>query len=205
VADTLFRKRDPRFADAKAHKASVPRKAKHFQPKDFHHDPETKTCICPAGEFLYQNGSRCNIGGREAVKFTGAQRVCGPCELRDQCLRHPERGAVRQVVFFTGHKFKPIHTYTEQMKRKIDTEAGRYQYSKRLGTVEPVFANICSNLGLKRFSHRGRTKVNTQWMMFCLVHNIGKLQRYGKRSFSEDSPGHGQVMSKLKLESVTKH
>jgi hypothetical protein len=59
--------------------------------KDFHCDAEAKTCICPAGEFLYQNGSHCNIGGREAVKFTGAQRVCGPCELRDQCLRYPER------------------------------------------------------------------------------------------------------------------
>ena len=65
------------------------------------------------------------------------------------------------------------------MKRKIDTDEGRYQYSKRLGMVEPVFANIRHMHGLKRFSHRGRTKVNTQWMMFCLVHNIGKLQRYG--------------------------
>ena len=65
------------------------------------------------------------------------------------------------------------------MKRKIDTEHGRYQYSRRLGTVEPVFANICSAQGLKRFSLRGRRKVNTQWLLYCLVHNIGKVQRYG--------------------------
>jgi hypothetical protein len=32
---------------------------------------------------------------------------------------------------------------------------------------------------LKRFSLRGTAKVNTQWMLYCLVHNIGKVQRYG--------------------------
>lgn len=53
-----------------------------------------------------------------------------------------------------------------------------YQYSRRLATAEPVFANICSARGLKRFSHRGRTKVNTQWLLYCLVHNIGKVSRY---------------------------
>jgi hypothetical protein len=52
-------------------------------------------------------------------------------------------------------------------------------YGKRLGTVEPVFANVCHAKGLKRFSHRGKKKVNTQWLMYCMVHNIEKLQRYG--------------------------
>jgi CelD/BcsL family acetyltransferase involved in cellulose biosynthesis len=66
------------------------------------------------------------------------------------------------------------------MKRKIDTDAGRYQYSRRLGTVEPVFANICSARGLRRFSHRGRRKVNAQWLLYCMVHNIGKLARFGE-------------------------
>ena len=181
VADTLFRKRDPRFAETTQHHPKREPKAKHFRPKDFHYDPQAKTCICPAGEFLYQNGSHCNISGREAVKFTGAQRVCGPCELRDRCLRHPERTPVRQVVFFTGHHYQPLYTYTAQMKRKIDTEQGRHQYSKRLATVEPVFANITCAKGLRRFSHRGRNKVNTQWLLYCLVHNLEKVQRYGKR------------------------
>jgi len=186
LADTLFRKRDPRFASATRH---VPRRASApwarapglglFRPRDFIYDAATQTCICPAGEFLYQNGARCRIRGREAVKFTGAKRVCGPCTLREQCLRHPERTPVRQVVFFTGRSTGKAETYTAKMKRKIDTEHGRYQYSRRLAVAEPVFANIYSARGLKRFSHRGRTKVNTQWLLYCLVHNIGKVSRYG--------------------------
>jgi hypothetical protein len=28
---------------------------------------------------------------------------------------------------------------------------------------------------------RGERKVNTQWLLYCLVHSIGKVQRYGVR------------------------
>jgi hypothetical protein len=31
-----------------------------------------------------------------------------------------------------------------------------------MGTVEPVFANTCSTLGLDRITLRGRTKADTQ-------------------------------------------
>ena len=178
LADHLFRKRDPRFATANRHRPMREQtKARHFRPRDFIHDEQTKTCICPAGEFLYQNGSHCMIGGREAVKFTGAKRVCGPCEIRAKCLRHPQRTPVRQVVFFTG-RTERAETYTAKMKRKIDTERGRYQYGRRLGVVEPVFGNISGTRGLRRFALRGRKKVNAQWLLYCLVHNIGKVQRY---------------------------
>lgn len=66
-----------------------------------------------------------------------------------------------------------------RMKRKIDTEQGRYQYGRRLGTVEPVFANICSAHRLRRFTLRSRKKVNVQWLLYCMVHNIGKLRCFG--------------------------
>ncbi len=54
-----------------------------------------------------------------------------------------------------------------------------YRYSRRLAVVEPVFANICSAHRLRRFSLRGARKVNTQWLLYCVVHNVAKVQRYG--------------------------
>ena len=42
-----------------------------------------------------------------------------------------------------------------------------------------MFADINHATGLRRFSLRGRRKVNAQWMMSCLAHNIRKIQRYG--------------------------
>ena len=70
----------------------------------------------------------------------------------------------------------PSLSYVE-INRALDE--GRYRYSLRLGTVEPVFADINHATGLRRFNLRGRRKVNAQWMMYCLAHNIGKIQRYG--------------------------
>ena len=118
------------------------------------------------------------IQGKEAVKFTGAKRVCGPCPLRDQCLRHPDRTPVRQVVFFTGKNQHP-ESHTARMKRRIDSEEGRRRYGQRFATVEPVFGNIRHNKGLDRFTLRGRQKVDTQWKLYCLVHNIEKLAHHG--------------------------
>ena len=175
-----FANRDQRKAkpDPLYDKTPGEKKTRLFGPQDFHHDEESKTCICPAGEFLYQNGSAVVIQGREAVKFTGAKRVCGPCPLRDQCLRHPNRTPVRQVVFFTGKTRKP-ESHTDRMKRRIDSEEGRRRYAQRFATVEPVFANIRHNKRLNRFTLRGRHKVDTQWKLFCLVHNIEKLAHHG--------------------------
>ena len=55
----------------------------------------------------------------------------------------------------------------------------RVQYSQRIATVEPVFANIRHHKRMRRFTPRGRAKVSTQWQLSCLVHNIEKIARYG--------------------------
>ena len=66
-------------------------------------------------------------------------------------------------------------SHTVHMRRRIDTDEGRAQYARRFATVEPVFANLRHNKGLDRFTLRGRAKVDAQWKLFCLVHNIEKL------------------------------
>ncbi len=187
VADNLMRKRDERFAaqakyqecpDPLANKAAPDKTTKLFDPKDFTHDKATNSCICPAGQKLYSNGSHCMTHGRESHKFTGTLGGCGPCPMRSQCLRNPDRTPVRQVSFFAKNQASP-HQYTERMKRAIDSPRGRKLYSQRMATVEPVFANIRHNKQLNRFTLRTQPKVNTQWTLYCLVHNIEKLAKAG--------------------------
>ena len=67
----------------------------------------------------------------------------------------------------------------EAMKAKIDTLEGRRIYGRRLAIVEPVFANIRAQKRLDRFTLRTKTKVNIQWMLFALIHNIEKIAHYG--------------------------
>ena len=73
-----------------------------------------------------------------------------------------------------------LESVREQHQDDLKHGAGWvYRYSRRLAVVEPVFANICSAHRLRRFSLRGARKVNTQWLLYCVVHNVAKVQRYG--------------------------
>ena len=68
---------------------------------------------------------------------------------------------------------------SKAMAAKIDSEEGRRIYPQRLAIVEPVFANIQTHKGMNRFTLRGKIKVNVQWLLYCMIHNIGKILRYG--------------------------
>jgi len=102
-------------------------------------------------------------------------------------IRLPQLGIIgvplttktRQVSFFYGKAPSSALSYSERMKQAIDSERGRRLYGGRFATVEPVFANIRHNKGLNRFTLRGQRKVDTQWKLFCLVHNIEKLAHHG--------------------------
>ena len=188
IADTGMRKRDERFQDQDKYKAlpdplydkAHPKKgAKHYRPKDFDYDAEAGTCICPAGKHLYQNGSNCNHKGLIGTKFQGALRDCVPCDHREKCLRTPEKTKARQVMFFRGREDNGIASASERMKQAIDSERGRALYGRRFATVEPVFGNIRHNKRLNRFTLRGQKKVDGQWKLYCLVHNIEKLAHHG--------------------------
>ena len=186
IADNNMRSRDERFAGQDKYKAlpdpihdkgGKPKRAARYHPKDFDYDPQAGTCFCPAGKQLYGDGSNCTINGYAAVKFKGAQRDCAPCTHRDRCLLTPQKTKVRQVSFFQGKKEGV--SYTDKMKARIDTPEGRASYGRRFATVEPVFGNLRYNKRLNRFTLRGRKKVDAQWKLFCLVHNIEKLAHHG--------------------------
>ena len=188
IADNGMRQRDERFAGQEQYKAlpdplhdkSVRATAvTRYAPADFRYDPQTQTCICPAGKQLYRNGRDCVINGYVAVKFQGAQRDCVPCAQRTRCSRHPERTKTRQVAFFQGKATGRPESLGERMRRRLDSPEGRARYGARFATVEPVFGNLRHNKRLNRFTLRGRTKVDAQWKLYCLVHNIEKLAHHG--------------------------
>ncbi len=192
IPDNGYRQRDPRYAGQEQHRAKPdalwdksqkpPSKPVLFRPCDFQVAEDFSHCICPAGKRLYRSGTNCNIGGHRAVKFKGTQRDCEKCRLRAQCLRHPQRSKVRQVAIFLGKHAKAQEKAAERMRRKIDSEQGREMIARRFATVEPVFGNIRANKKLNRFTLRGRDKVDGQWKLYCLVHNIEKLAHHGYAS-----------------------
>ncbi len=76
-------------------------------------------------------------------------------------------------------KRDPEASHVERMKVKIDSDLGKEMITRRFATVEPVFGNLRGNKRLHRFTLRGKTKVDGQWKLYCLMHNIEKLANQG--------------------------
>lgn len=180
IADTGFRSRDPRFKDYKQHKSKDRFKAgKKFTVNDFKVNLKKQTCLCPAGKALWVSSVDARIGDDRFMQFRAYESDCPTCPLKSQCLRNAGQKSPRQVNVKLGATEKKKTSLIEKMKQKIDSRKGRHIYSQRLGTVEPVFGHINTMIGIKRFSLRGKAKVNAQWQLITMVHNILKIHRYG--------------------------
>jgi transposase len=70
-------------------------------------------------------------------------------------------------------------TAKERMAAKVSTPEGRALYARRKVIVEPVFGQIKGARGFRRFSLRGLEKLNGEWRLVCLTHNLLKVWRYG--------------------------
>jgi transposase len=64
-----------------------------------------------------------------------------------------------------------------EMRAKLRTPEGRAAYALRKQTVEPVFGQLKEGRGLRRFRLRGLAKVNAEWTLWCLTHNLLKIAR----------------------------
>jgi len=189
-----MRSRDERFESQTKYKdkpdplydkqaTGEPKPIKRFQPRDFRF-VDANTAICPAGKLMTSPGSiHTTSTGLRYQTYTAREVDCKACKLSGQCLKgipKPNDGRGRQVTRFESKAKDPTHP-SERMRQAIDSPRGRQLYSQRIGTVEPVFGNIRHNKCLTRLNHRGRTKVNTQWNLYCMVHNIEKLAHSGWR------------------------
>lgn len=67
----------------------------------------------------------------------------------------------------------------DRMRRKLRTKAGQEIYRFRKAIVEPVFGQIKEERRFRRFSLRGLVKVECEWTLVCLTHNLLKLFRSG--------------------------
>ena len=190
IADNQMRSRDERFESQAKYKGkpdplsekkatAQPKEVKRFQPKDFDFN-EDNTATCPAGQLMMSAGTiYTSARGFHYQAYTAKALDCNACKLSRQCLKgalKPNDGRGRQVTRFEP-KTKDPTSPSERMRQAIDSPRGRRLYSQRIGTVEPVFGNIRHNKRLTRLNHRGRDKVNTQWNLYCMVHNIEKLAK----------------------------
>ena len=68
-----------------------------------------------------------------------------------------------------------------EMLEKVKSPRGKRIYALRKVLVEPVFGQIKAAMGFRRFSLRGLQKVNSEWGIVCVCHNLLKIFRARKR------------------------
>lgn len=181
IPDIQFRKRDPRFAEQERFQEGIHGRTRPavkpslFTTADFSFDPTKQVYLCPQGKELTCHARNQTNRYRTYDIYHARVEDCTACPLKARCLSKPT----------TSRRYLSVQVDTQSpnlidaMKAKIDTEQGKQIYARRLGVVEPVFANICVHKRMHRFTLRSKRKVDVQWRLFAMVHNIGKIQAFG--------------------------
>jgi transposase len=181
IPDIQFRKRDERFTGQHRFKDGIhPRQRQsrqigRFTAADFSFDVTKQTYLCPQGKALTCHARSQRNRYRLYDIYQARQEDCASCPVKQRCLSQPDTPARYLSVRLDDQTPNLI----DEMKTRIDTPQGRQIYARRLAIVEPVFANICVQKRLDRFTLRTKAKVDVQWRLFALVHNIGKIHHYG--------------------------
>ena len=175
IPDIQFRKRDPRFADQGRFQQRPDAKPGPFTATDFSFDPHKQVYVCPQGKELTCHARHQTNRYRTYDIYHAHPEDCAACPLKARCLS--KSTASRRYLSVQVDTQPP--NLIDEMKAKIDTQQGKQIYARRLGIVEPVFANICVHKRMHRFTLRTKSKVDVQWRLFTLVHNIGKIHTFG--------------------------
>jgi hypothetical protein len=182
IPDIQYRTRDPRFADQERFKDGVhgrqrppDTKPRLFTVSDFSYDPDKQVYVCPQGKELTCHARNQVNRHRTYDLYHARPEDCAACPLRARCLKKSDTVCRNLSIQVESQSPNLI----DEMKTKIDSEEGKRIYGRRLGIVEPVFSNICVQKRMHRFTLRSKRKVDVQWTLFALVHNIGKIHTFG--------------------------
>ena len=182
IPDPQFRQRDPDFEERKNEKEK-----KRYTIEDFTYDEENNNYKCPGGKIL-KHIKKMKLGNNWGEKYQAAWRDCGGCALKGKCIKSKKEGEEKKkrgygrTIYIVERNYE--ENLSEQMREKIDNPAYRELYSRRQQIIEPTYSHITYSKGMNRFTLRGTKKVNIQWKLYCIVHNIWKCmgpltERYG--------------------------
>jgi hypothetical protein len=108
---------------------------------------------------------------RIARRWSAKAGECAGCPSMEKCMSSRGGKKPHRTLYLTEENEEWL---SGKMRRRIDSPEGKALYSMRMGIIEPCFADMGYCKGMNRFTLRTKRQVNAQWLLFCLVHNIGK-------------------------------
>jgi len=171
IPDAQYRNRDEQIKDSWGRSGKEKFDARHFT-----YVPQGNYYLCPNGKVLAFR-ARVKLNRNEGNKYEGKVSDCGKCPYAGQCIRSKKK--TYRTLYIPILKY--AENLAQRMREKIDKPKYRKIYSRRMQIIEPVFADITYCKGITRFTLRGQGKVNIQWLLYCVVHNIGKCNTAERR------------------------
>ena len=143
-----------------------------FRVQNLYYNAEEDYYVCPMGQHMEHVGdvqSRSDLGYVSTVSRYRA-RNCAGCPLRCLCYK----GRADRRVIEVNHR---NNRYRAEAKERLTSEEGLYHRSRRPIEPEAVFGDIKYDHGFKRFRLRGNAKVDVEFGLVALAHNLRKYAR----------------------------
>ena len=160
VKDTMFRREKERsFAKQVYRKENMP------------YDEERDRFTCPAGRHLtfhHEQHTKSANGHPATVRIYEGHR-CGGCDHRAECCSGQGNRRIQ-----VNRNYERLRARARQ---RLESPEGLYHRSRRPVDVESVWGQIKQNRGFRRFMLRGIDKVEAEWGLVALAHNMIKMRQ----------------------------
>jgi transposase len=144
-------------------------KSKWFRKSIFKFNEEKDCYYCPAGILMPFTRIQKRKDKPDLKQYVGV--FCQDCIFKKACTKAENRIISRD----------PREHLLDEMRGKLKTVEGKELYQERMYTAEPVFGQMKQNRGFREFLLRGKEKANVEFLIMCIVHNIGKIDGFVTR------------------------
>jgi hypothetical protein len=137
-----------------------------FDKDNFVYDQTEDVFICPEGNRLtYWHTRHEKKGDYRVYRYA----KCSNCLHFGQCTKSKAGRSVWR---------RQVDEKVKAMREKLDTQAGKEIYAKRKHIIEPVFGQIKGAMEFTGFHLRGLAKVELEFRIVSIAHNLRKITKY---------------------------
>lgn len=144
------------------------KKHKAFSKENLYYNYEEDYYVCPMGQKMHKThqSKKTTAAGYSQTLSHYQAKNCDGCSLRGQCFKAQGNRSIERNHNLERHK--------QQARELLLSEIGIQRRKQRSADVEPVFAHLKHNNGFRRFSLKGLQKVELEFGLMALGHNLRK-------------------------------
>jgi len=144
-------------------------KKKRFLADQFPYDDEKDEFLCPAEKrMVYKKTTRYKtVNGYLTERRVYECEDCSGCALKPACTRAKGNRCIKM-----SFRLKDMRA---RARDNLFSGKGVSLRSRRPVEAESVFGRLKQNWGFRRFRLRGKEKVEVEWGLLCIAHNMAKM------------------------------